>query len=203
MTTAVDEGPILFTGELIPKILDDVVTETRRVADPKLWPIIEEIEEVNGKLAWQCADFDLKCPYDHKQLWVREAHRFIEREDGLDMIEYRADGYRRAIPNTREAGDYVVGCFDKWRPSRSMRRWASRIDLKVKEIQLQRLQDMRPEDALAEGIEMYGSSTSAPFNAMDDAKRLWNSIYGKKPGCSWEDSPLVWTIRFERIRKDS
>lgn len=197
--TAIDEGPILFTGPLVEKILADHKTEARRVVDPKLWPMIEEIEKVNGKLAWQCADFDLNCRYDHEQLWVQETHRFVEEESGVDRIEYRADEFRRDIPNTPEAGDYVVGNFDKWRSSRIMPRWASRIDLKVEKIILQRLHDMRPEDALAEGIEMSGCSISAPFNAMDGFRRLWDKINGRKPGRAWKDNPFVWCIRFARI----
>ena len=206
--TAIDEGPILFTGPLVVKILEDYKTETRRVVDPKLWPIIEEIERVNGRgLHWQCADFDLKCRYDHEQLWLRETWaakrafgvpevaRTRPRDlDHSEEIIYRAtDPWATKLP---------VNLKSAWRPSIHMPRWASRIDLRVKEILLQRLQDMRPEDALAEGIEMYGSSTSAPFNAMDDFKRLWDKINGHRPGCAWQDNPFVWCIRFERLQRE-
>ena len=28
-------------------------------------------------------------------------------------------------------------------------------------------------------------------------EKLWNSIYGKKPDCSWADNPWVWAVEFE------
>ena len=28
-------------------------------------------------------------------------------------------------------------------------------------------------------------------------EKLWNSICGKKPGCSWEDNPCVRAVEFE------
>ena len=205
MTTAIDEGPILFTGELIPKILTDEKTEMRRIVPKKLYPIIEEIERVNEKLVWQCVDFDLKCRYDHEQLWVKEGYGprrgfgipEIAATKPSDLDESEEIIYRATDP---WATKLPVNLTPNWRPSIFMCRWMSRIDLKVKEIVLQRLQDMRPEDALAEGIEMYGSSTSAPFNAMDDFRRLWDKL-NKARGFGWESNPFVWVVRFSRIRK--
>ena len=207
--TPINEGPILFKGPLVVKILSDEKTETRRVADPKLWPLIEEIERVNGKLVWQCADFDLKCRYDHEQLYVRETHRFVEREDGLDMIEYKADGLRRAIPNTKDAGDYVVGRFNKWRPSIHITRWASRIDLKVEEIKLERVQDITEEGAKAEGVEPIPVECvcGATGRHLGDRpsyrygfEKIWDEI-NQSRGFGWESNPPVWVVRFERIER--
>ena len=30
---------------------------------------------------------------------------------------------------------------------------------------------------------------------------LWDSIHGKRPGCSWDANPWVWAISFQRVEQ--
>lgn len=99
------------------------------------------------------------------------------------------------------------------RPSIHMPRWASRIDLLVKRVWVERVQDISETDAIAEGsylarceclpkkkdrtpIEILFEQTGCHIHGLE-FKSLWNSIYGKKHGCSWEDNPCVWAVEFE------
>ncbi len=114
-----------------------------------------------------------------------------------------------------------------WRPSIFMPRWASRITLEVTGVRVERLQDISEEDAKAEGvapatidfacecqsfeIEEPGPHTAAcpwrnPSFGPDELAphqlafaHLWQSINGKRPGCSWEANPWVWVVSFRRI----
>jgi hypothetical protein len=154
------------------------------------------------------------------RLWVRETWRAWERKkDGLDHVLYRADDQRRPIPNTREAGDFVVGKFERWQSPRFMPRWASRIELEVSAVRAQRLQAISEDDARAEGFRALtkdGGQTikhgipdrdGLPGNddfgwhwhewQVDPRKAyatLWNRINGKR--ASWESNPWVWALTF-------
>ncbi len=53
------------------------------------------------------------------------------------------------------------------------------------------------ERAELEHVKHHPSIELAPakFNFM----RLWDSINGKRPGCSWGDNPWVWRVEFRRF----
>jgi len=80
----------------------------------------------------------------------------------------------------------------QWKPSIHMPRWASRINLEVVSVRVERLQNISEDDALAEGITLVERGTSP----VDQFKKLWESING--PG-SWEANPWVWVVEFKRI----
>ena len=78
-----------------------------------------------------------------------------------------------------------------------MPRWASRINLEITGIRVERLQEISEADAKAEG------ATPAIVGAdLDHLKyragyqTLWEQING--PG-SWAANPWVWVIEFRRI----
>lgn len=146
------DRPILFCSDMIRTILADTKTQTRRIIKPQPESILRGIPYLNGPK--RVANQAITCPYgiSGDLLWVRETHKFIELDSGLDCIIYPAAGEAKAIPNTREAADYVVGRFDKNRPSIFMPKWASRITLEVLEVGTERLQDITEADALWEGI---------------------------------------------------
>jgi hypothetical protein len=213
------EHPILFSGEMVRAILEGRKTQTRRVANVNAveYEITGQCEDPNY---WWCErkpnpyDNDpviIKCPYGvpGDRLWVRESFRVWDSNDGQCFIEgpikikrpewtveydATAPGYHREPP---------------YRPSIHMPRWASRITLEITEVRAERLQDITPKDAAAEGspvptdedgsyyVDLCGPCPDehvavAAFGA------LWDSI-NKKRGYGWETNPFVWALTFKRL----
>lgn len=212
------ERPILFTGEMVHAILDGRKTQTRRPVKPQPIPFGEDspftqatLKEHVGKPwmpvggvfpdAWQKPFGTIG-----DRLWVRET--------------WRVDGIARGMAlrfgdskTTREGMSYRVdmegdiACDDcDWMPSAWMPRWASRIDLEITAVRVERVQDITEEDATREGIVeseigRLASRTLANYKSTQRAPvvlqfaDLWQSIYG-----NWDANPWVWVYEFRRIK---
>ena len=98
----------------------------------------------------------------------------------------------------------------RWRPSIYLPRWASRINLRITDVRIERLQRLTYENAIAEGIlhrtgeilgiDWYAGYIGAewrtdPIIAFRD---LWDSINGKR-GYGWNKNPWVWVVEFEAV----
>ena len=172
------------------------------------------------------------CPYGQigDQLWGRETCRAEELQYAgwEDGVRYLADNAWRVIENTSEAADkwHDLASYGMKKsglpecrtvPAIHMPRWASRIQLEITGIRVERLQDISEEDAIAEGIvEWYSGEQKRYMLAPDDTSgifgksgawkpcrsareaycTLWESI--NVPG-SWDSNPWVWVIEFRRI----
>jgi hypothetical protein len=82
-----------------------------------------------------------------------------------------------------------------------MPRWASRIQLEVTDVRVERVQDISEEDARAEGCEGFTDPNlpgSAIGSCEDEFKDLWNSI-NEKRGFGWDVNPWVWVVEFRVI----
>lgn len=191
------ERPILFSGPMVRAILDGQKTQTRRVINEKWLPIVEECLRVNGKWVWSTLDYDLTTPYGQPgdRLWVRET--WAEKHEGVAYIAYRATTPEACWGNT------------KWKPSIFMPRWASRINLKITDVRVERLKDITVEDALCEGVSReirtkmgWASEESEEsfnfFESRHTFSLLWNSI-NEKRGYGWDASPFVWVIEFKKL----
>ncbi len=221
MTTR--ERPILFSAPMVRAILAGIKSQTRRIVKPQ--PYVDGM----GNFCWNGSNFgqDFKgprvqaiaspvpssktkrvhCPYGRPGdvLWVREAHWWYEDSHDpvtgyfpppltIEDVEYRADGNsdRRC-----------------WRSPIHMPRWASRIDLRITDVRVERLQDISPDDAKAEAAPCYvcgnpmtglGDDDCYCFRRRPDAtdfRNAWEFING--PG-SWDANPWVWVVEFERIK---
>lgn len=96
-----------------------------------------------------------------------------------------------------------------WRPSIFMPRRFSRILLSVVDVWSEPLQAITEEDAIKEGIEKVGPCWKdyrkggmkqiMLQDPRDSFRTLWNSINGKKPGCSWKDNPIVNVTEFKLL----
>ena len=71
-----------------------------------------------------------------------------------------------------------------------MPRWASRINLEITDIRVERVQDITEEDAKAEGVDWYPA-----MRANRLFQSLWDSINAKR-GYAWDVNPWVWVVEF-------
>ncbi|MBP8005845.1 MAG: hypothetical protein KAZ18_02970 [Acinetobacter sp.] len=224
------ERPILFSTEMVKAILEGRKTQTRRVMrrQPDAVEYFkrgEETTDTNAKYAilrcynnpkgfkkcasgWS-ADAKYKTPFHEfnvgDQLWVRETwqiigdpatlpcqrHNLIYRADYPNCVDKRYD----TIPDISEV---------KFKPSIHMPRWASRIQLEITNIRVERLNDISDSDAKAEGVletmygwksqsdsYRYGETPSAAFHI------LWEEINGSE---SIKANPWVWVVEFKIIQ---
>jgi len=112
--------------------------------------------------------------------------------------------YHRASPR------FLDSFTGKWRPSIHMPRWASRINLLVNDVRLERVQEITEENAGAEGVFKDDDPHWLPSYEDPDSGEnpsyknsfefLWDSIYGKKPGLAWNNNPWVWVADFEVMK---
>ena len=198
------ERPILFSAPMVRALLDGSKTQTRRVVKPQPPEVFDLKNHKTESGFVYAADYakmtsDVEkqqrvrwdCPYGQPgdRLWVRETFGHFERNDTLksgDTIYYRADGE----------------CLElqPWRPSIHMPRWASRILLEVTAVRVERLQDIRDSDALAEGIAPLDHPGAIFCPAKSAYSDLWDSINGDG---SWFQNPWVWVIEFKRVQPPS
>ncbi|EPZ3033062.1 hypothetical protein ACXMRP_003213 [Yersinia enterocolitica] len=214
-----NEKPILFNAEMVNAILSGRKTQTRRImkvqpaeCNHTHWPEYPNPEWKLYDRGWNCAvcgngvsltERDVTgiiCPLGKPgdRLWVREA--FAAGLCTESTLAYRA---------THKTEDLEEGWGEtiKWTPSIHMPRWASRINLLITGVRVERLNDISEQDAISEGLECYvddGVPYYGPFNNGDCRpdvvfRGLWDSIYGQKEGENWQANPWVWVINFERM----
>ncbi|CNI74784.1 phage-like protein [Yersinia massiliensis] len=220
-----NEKPILFNSEMVNAILSGRKTQTRRIMK------VQPSEHFHPQTIHGAMDFTAHwytpgvidkdgylqparkdvfgvadegegytCPLGAvgDQLWVREA--FAAGLCTESTLAYRA---------THKKEDLEEGWGEtiKWTPSIHMPRWASRINLLITGVRVERLNDISEQDAISEGLECYvddGVPYYGPFNNGDCRpdvvfRGLWDSIYGQKEGENWQANPWVWVIEFERM----
>ncbi|BET63272.1 hypothetical protein [Yersinia pseudotuberculosis] len=197
-STTSKERPILFNAEMVNAIFSGRKTQTRRIMGNQ--PAGQDLETVHVR---HNDDFNFQwygnlgessyfpCPLGKPgdQLWVREA--FATGLCTKSTLAYRA---------THRPEDLEEGWFEKikWTPSIHMPRWASRINLLITGVRVERLQDISEQDAMAEGCA-YGKGNGEIDLAVRPENHfptLWASIYGAE---SWQANPWVWVINFERM----
>lgn len=243
MTT---EHPILFSAPMVRAILEGRKTQTRRVwKQPKSLVLkgdyLYEDEHTAKDGYIPITRDEVICPYGHPgdRLWVREEHyRFghwepvpgVRTKSGRQKWKFIADTDEilyQAPPEYRKGRHHKDSATPAWhkRLGRFMPRKASRINLLIKNIHVERLQDISESDARLEGLvprtvdnrtggmsvkwalqEKWDDADKrgiAPadvsfFNAKNAFGNLWISINGAE---NWASNPWVWVIEFERIIK--
>lgn len=109
--------------------------------------------------------------------------------------EYGCYGYRASFKENEEA-------FEGWRPSIHMPKEAARIFLKVKDVRVERLQDITDEGAYREGAGDKDVIYQTGARVLEFAK-IWDSTIKKSDmeKYGWNANPWVWVIKFERCEK--
>lgn len=186
------EYPIAFSAIMLKAIRAGQKTQTRRLVTPP--PIsIGHCQRFTSKgemLFFEGTTPESpglaisKCPYGPvgSTLWVKETiFRNID-----DYTYYEGD----EEPDSRIVKKDGRPLGWEWKPNSLpamfMPRFACRVFLRSTAVRVERLQDIAGQDAKAEGVSSwveYGI--------------LWDTLSGKKPGCSWQDNPFVWVVDFE------
>lgn len=198
--------PILFNTDMVRAILDDRKTTTRRALK---YPF--EVHP-NGFIT-KPRGHDRLCPYEppYQQgdiLYVRETYRPLSDHPNAGF-DYAANWSPKYFKNSKDPRSCNKG---KWKPSIHMPKRAARIWLKVIDVRVERLQDIK--NVYNEGIhfcdcpagytwkdttDMHNCYTD-PVGAME---ALWDSTIpkGQQDLYSWAANPWVWVIEFERCEK--
>ena len=206
--------PILFNTDMVRAILDGRKTVTRRLVKPQpkfrlcytfagcnhgTWSYPSDtahefwgekyrlpdcITDEDREVVW-------KPPYHTddvlyvRETWCKDVSRYMYRADYSDTEKFYRDGKEIKM---------------KWHPSLHMPKEAARIFLKVKDVRVERLQEITEKQSEDEGciddVEYcVGATARAHF------KELWNSTIKKSDldRYGWDVNPWVWVIEFERI----
>jgi len=222
------EKPIVFSGAMVRAILEGRKTQTRRVVDFKrhlddmelsehprggLWYETHRVRQgeriQTGAGPFVPNDWKHYSPYGSPGdwLWLRETWAVHKQYNSLKPRELPQEA-----PVVYHC-DIARACLERgrWRSSRFMPRWASRITLEITEVRVQRVQEISGDDALAEGVSYPGRDgmlAIAPIaKPSDDAflrnayAALWDSI-NEARGFPWSSNPWVWALTFKRVEKE-
>lgn len=231
---SVKERPILFSAPMVRALRDGSKTQTRRVAGLEVINADPDRYEFRGTTSGpgvphfafhdRESGAQVLVPCRHGQsgdrLWVREAwstHAYFDHlapRDCPKSIHYTADGKVQT---------------GKGRPSIHMPRWASRIDLEIVDVRVERLQDISEADADAEGCERldserevhdwklcpqcggtrlytsFGPNMGACFDTdcmdCDTYVKRYRHLWETINGAgSWDTNSWVWVVEFRRVR---
>jgi len=199
--------PILFSTSMVQAILNASKTQTRRkikynkkIANPEIgFSLFTDKDMFSVRGIHQNGEYGesfFKIPICKDDvLWVRETFADVSFGEAIcpQNICYKADYSQKEIELPENKGI--------WKPSIFMPKAACRIFLKVTEVCVERLNYISEEDAVAEGIETFYNKKFKETRYKDPVASfcsLWKSINGKE---SWEQNPLVWIYKFERIEK--
>lgn len=193
-----NEKPIIFSGEMVRAILEGRKTQTRRTLKnppldilpmkaPNMWVTLATRDPNHGQV--------IACRFGKPgdRLWVRESFRELidlgaETDSSSNYYEYKADGLPDYNPEV------------KWRRSIHMPREASRINLEIVGVRVERLQDIDNHESWREGIPEFGKWIKNEGEARDEFSRLWNKINDDR-GYGWGVNPWVWVVEFKKVKQ--
>lgn len=225
--------PILFNTEMVRAIMEGRKSVTRRVVKPRYSDSVFEIcqgqlceaspyipprKNGDGTTTHTVRRY-LACkqPYHHgdilyvretwTKLWYVDANGYAHFDK--PMYYYAADG-NPDITFVDADGYHADDQRIRWHPSIHMPKEAARLFLRVTDVRVERLHDITPEQARAEGVipnmwdsanESYGYVKSKYVRAFEG---IWKTTIkpADLPLYGWDVNPWVWVIEFERISKE-
>lgn len=221
------ERPILFSGEMVRAILAGRKTQIRRVmkVQPEGIAVVNWSAYEGGATSLARTDQGViqlpPCPYgkpgDH--LWLKETYSegyTVRHENGerikIPHFTYKADkeicGLEGVfVQGKRSDGKPIRTMADlyKWKSGRFMPRIVSRITLEIKNVRVERLQEISAADIEAEGTPLNPMKQPVYRNDLyqriRDFKFLWDEINGKK--YPWESNPFCWVIDFQKVEQQN
>ena len=221
--------PILFNTDMLRAILDGRKTETRRLI---------KSQQLIGILPDKCKNGMPEEFLKEKKFMFKPYCDMTDAE--LIKAAYNPPYQPGDVLYVRETWSpvfvvprrylYKVGCEEaenlpiKWHPSIHMPKEAARIWLKVKDVRVERLQEITEEQTEAEGFQFTPPCLSKvsedSYCDLDGpctnkikycdmsagelfGKVLWDSTIKKSDldRYGWDANPWVWVIKFERCEK--
>lgn len=206
------DRPILFSGPMVRALLEGRKTQTRRVIKPRPWNSAGDTVDISRASAARItigADGRSYVAFDHPRggpltayvapyvvgdrLWVRETGNW--RGPMKDHIGGGQMGFTfYAADSDRGRSEFFD---DKNRPGIFMPRWASRLTLTVTDVRVQRLQEISPADAIAEGIAPAANSLTIDCdtpNPVDGYQALWDKLNAER--APWTSNPWIVAVTF-------
>jgi len=193
---------IIFNTEMVKAILDRRKTQTRRIVKSNHWPVpiadgFEWCLHETKDGRWEVGALNkgtgegsfhsyINCPYGKPGdiIWVRETFLAV---GGLDCpnprIIYRASDHDWVSP--------------AWQSSTQLPEKYARLFLKIKDIRVERVQDITGEDAKSEGVAGSDRKGVPYGNCKIAFMALWDKINYKR-GFGWSVNPWCWVMEFER-----
>ncbi|MBX3203210.1 MAG: hypothetical protein KF894_34115 [Labilithrix sp.] len=223
---------IIFSAPMVRAILADRKSVTRRIVkgSPEFHRRARLLDYVSDSVARRChavfgdslpddpVPLRVRCPYGFvDRLWVREQFALSVRDpeafelDVKNPSDWDGAAYCATYDGSGEWERYEEdGTRSKiappWRSPRFMPRWASRIDLDVIDVRVERLHEITEEDALAEGVArtdagafvIDGVDFATARAARDAFEFGWDRLHERTGG--WKANPWVWRIEFARVK---
>lgn len=230
------ELPILFNTEMVRAILAGQKTCTRRLPNKRVreeyFAYDDWANTVGGSGIKKLSEkefYEQYPPYSPgdilyvRETWTEECGKYYYRSDYdsdyLDPCETLSGGYPASCRN--HPGCY--GCTATsmrihWHPSIHMPKEAARIWLRVVDVQLERLQDISNDEAIAKGAQgIECNHVNADSCGCTDCMntgwieppivgfmQIWDGTIKKSELdlYGWEANPWVWVIELERCDKE-
>lgn len=204
--------PILFNTEMVKAILDGRKTQTRRIMKPQ--PEWSDCgmrwftKECWWREGWNPMESITPKEIPIKKgdiLWVRETWCDPNPENPCAPLMYKADFPMHWDADQTEHGEPLTITAEemKWIPSIHMPKEAARIFLRVRDVRVERLNDILAHagEVSKEGIP-YSDEWDIEASGLR-FKEIWNSTVKKADldEYGWEGNPWVWVIEFERCEK--
>ena len=209
--------PILFNTEMVKAILEDRKGATRRIlklpshvkqSDNGLYTLFAEGTCYENQSMEEIKDY-IKSPFkagDYlyvRETWHKDVGRYMYKASYTDGEKFYRNGIEVLL---------------KWHPSIHMPKEAARIFLRVKDVRVERLQDITVLDAINEGCcgTICDHIDANPELGCTDCYNtgwlerpetefalLWDTTVNKADVSvyGWDANPWVWVIEFEMCEK--
>lgn len=214
--------PAIFNTTMVRAILARIKKNTRRPFSKYLKKVIDTAYAM-GEIGSNGIDSDFDnsdkkylmafAPYKVgdiiyvRETFVRGLPDCFDYENGYNPITtfYKADGN---IDSWWDEDEGVVNV--PWKPSIHMPKEYARLFLRVKDVRIERLNEISSKDAMREGIEQFKEDDGLIWfrnyltprigllGSIESFASLWDSIYGRGSF----DNRYVWVIEFEQISKE-
>ena len=192
------ETGLIFKAPLVRAILEGRKTQTRRVA--KEFAGRKDLDSILRRFPKQSG-----CPYGEPGdcIYVRESFVQGYEEDPITGRLKQWDDEGNSIPmktwfRATDTGltwsDYDGGEMNvPWKPAIHMTKELARIWLEITDVRVERIQEIAPDDCIAEGAwPVEQRELGRGHEAVSAFRELWESTGG-----DWDANPWVWAIDFK------